>query len=309
MNELERICDEASRLTETFLLATVLRVSGSSYRRPGARMLVTGDRWVAGCVSGGCLEGDVMLRGAHRAKTGPVVVTYDSTDEDIGLGCNGVVDVLLELMTRDHPMLAFARACFAAETAGTLITADDGRRYGTGPYTFGEPIEGLTETIAPSPQLFILGSAHDAAPLAQLATGIGFRVTVVDRAIREPSKFLGVKTVGHHGDWATVKTLIDRARDAYVVVMHHAKEADRAGIATALASKASYIGVLGPARRTAELTDSRDPRLHAPIGLDLRAETPPQIALAIAAELQARVTGASATTLRGRSAPLHLTHS
>src|SRR3954469_2587480 len=109
MNELERIAREASALAaESYLLATVVRVAGSSYRRPGARMLVAGDRWVSGCVSGGCLEGDVMLRGAHRCRAGAVVVTYDSTTEDgeawgVGLGCNGIVDVLLECVDAGAP--------------------------------------------------------------------------------------------------------------------------------------------------------------------------------------------------------------
>jgi xanthine dehydrogenase accessory factor len=83
MNELERIVREAATLTASpYLLATVVRVSGSSYRRPGARMLVAGDRWLAGCVSGGCLEGDVMLRGEHRCRDGAALVTYDSTGDD-----------------------------------------------------------------------------------------------------------------------------------------------------------------------------------------------------------------------------------
>lgn len=85
MNELDRIVREAATLVTArspFLLATVVRVSGSSYRRPGARMLVAGDRWLSGCVSGGCLEGAVMLRGEHRCRDGAVAVTYDSTTED-----------------------------------------------------------------------------------------------------------------------------------------------------------------------------------------------------------------------------------
>src|SRR5215207_7425624 len=100
MNELERIVQAAG--TGEQLLATVVRVEGSSYRRPGARLLVAGDRWLAGCVSGGCLEDDVMLRGEHRCRDGAALVTYDSTGDDDGkhwgvaLGCHGVVDVLLE---------------------------------------------------------------------------------------------------------------------------------------------------------------------------------------------------------------------
>src|SRR5688500_4994807 len=82
---------------EPYLLATVVRVRGSAYRRPGARMLVARDRWVAGSVSGGCLEGDILQKGWWRTEGGPCVVSYDTSDEGgTGLGCEGVIDVLLE---------------------------------------------------------------------------------------------------------------------------------------------------------------------------------------------------------------------
>src|SRR5262249_48168236 len=132
MNELERIVRDAEQLAGDLLLATVVKVSGSSYRRPGARMLVSGDRWLAGCVSGGCLEGDVMLRGVHRSQGGPAVAPYASPadDEPFALGCNGIVDVLLEHIPAgaQNDALTFARACFAAETTGTLVTVIRGAR-------------------------------------------------------------------------------------------------------------------------------------------------------------------------------------
>jgi xanthine dehydrogenase accessory factor len=327
MNELERIVREAAQL-DAFLLATVVRVQGSSYRRPGARMLVAGDRWLAGCVSGGCLEGDVMLRGAHRARSGPVVVTYDSTTEEgetwgVGLGCNGIVDVLLEYVEPGvtHPVLAFAAACFAAESAGTLVTViastrvPIGTRLALGPgggtvedpqvrHALDHAARGapgvveldlgtvLVERIAPSPHLFVLGSGHDAAPIVTLAQSIGMRVTVADRAIREGSRFVSAfRTISTGGAWDRLRELIDDAAEAYVVIMHHQRDADREALAVALASRARYIGVLGPARRTQELLDELgrppDARLHAPIGLDVGAETPEQIALAIVGEVQA----------------------
>src|SRR6266536_339889 len=91
MSELEQICREAAALRARgvpFLLATVVRVSGSAYRRPGARMLIADDHWIAGSVSGGCLERDILLRGPFRTRGGaPVVVTYDSTsDNDVSWG-------------------------------------------------------------------------------------------------------------------------------------------------------------------------------------------------------------------------------
>jgi xanthine dehydrogenase accessory factor len=348
MNELERIVREAAT-TDGFLLATVVRVSGSSYRRPGARMLVAGDRWVSGCVSGGCLEGDVMLRGIHRSRAGAVVVTYDSTSEDgepwgVGLGCNGIVDVLLEYVEpgATHEALAFARACFAAETTGSLVTVirssrvPVGTRFAIGPGSdqlrpiadaalrraFEEVARGapgvielddltiLVERIAPSPQLFLLGSGHDAAPIVSLAQAIGMRVTVADLAIREPSRFLAAdRTISTGGAWDRLAALIAEAAEPYVVIMHHQREADRAALAVALASHARYIGVLGPARRTDELLRelgrSREPRLHAPIGLDVGAETPEQIAVAIAAELQAVQRHRAGGKLRERARAVH----
>jgi len=84
------------------VLATVVAASGSTYRRPGARLLLSAERWIAGGISGGCLERDVLGKAWWRTREGPLVVTYDSTSADdeetwtFGLGCNGRVDVLLE---------------------------------------------------------------------------------------------------------------------------------------------------------------------------------------------------------------------
>lgn len=336
MNELERIV-RAARSGGEQLLATVVRVEGSSYRRPGARMLVAGDRWLAGCVSGGCLEGDVLLRGAHRCKDGPVVVTYDSTsdDEPYALGCNGIVDVLLEHVPAGgtNDALAFAAQCFAREQTGVLVTvirsarADVpvGARCSLPEHDFARPIGDpairaaargpagvvniedvtvLVETIAPSPQLFVLGSGHDAGFLVTCAQAAGFRVTVADRAIREPSRFLAADRVAKSAD---VPALLDAALDASVVIMHHHKDADRAALQLALASRARYIGVLGPLTRTRELLGEvpDDPRLHAPVGLDVGAETPEQIAVAIVGELCAVQRGARGGMLRDRARALH----
>src|SRR5262245_58133229 len=87
------IVEAAARLRgsgEPWLLATVVRVSGSSYRRPGARMLAAAGARVAGSVSGGCLEADLVRSGWWRTERGPAVVRFDSSDPDEpGLGCGG----------------------------------------------------------------------------------------------------------------------------------------------------------------------------------------------------------------------------
>lgn len=91
-------------------LATVVKVDGSAYRRPGARMLVTEDGSLTGAISGGCLEGDALRKAQTVIFQGKsMVVTYDTTDEDdqkfgVGLGCNGIIHVLIEPISLDDPL-------------------------------------------------------------------------------------------------------------------------------------------------------------------------------------------------------------
>ena len=108
MNELKALLQafHAVRASgERCALATIVRVEGSAYRRPGARMLICESGGTTGIISGGCLDGDVRERAARAMATGrPVLVRYDTTSDDetvwgLGLGCNGVVDVLIEPAT------------------------------------------------------------------------------------------------------------------------------------------------------------------------------------------------------------------
>lgn len=114
-----------------FLVATLVSVRGSSYRRPGARLMIAEDRWVAGSISGGCLERDLVRRAWWCLGDGQAaLVTYDSTSDDddlgwgIGLGCNGVVELLLERTGEGRPVdsLAFIRRCVRDEKIGALVT-------------------------------------------------------------------------------------------------------------------------------------------------------------------------------------------
>src|SRR5690606_4708244 len=111
MKEQKAILEAYDRADKTrrMALATVVRVRGSSYRSPGARMLITDDGTWTGSISGGCLEGDA-LRKARQVMTTktPVAVSYDTSEESnqnlgISLGCNGIIDVLIEPVTCQHP--------------------------------------------------------------------------------------------------------------------------------------------------------------------------------------------------------------
>ena len=113
---------------ETAALATVVAVSGSSYRRPGARMLLTTDGWVAGGVSGGCLESDVSARARAVMESGQAdIVTYDTTEDGdivfgVGLGCRGVIQILIEPLTGSRPDLEFLSALAQRREAGVCAT-------------------------------------------------------------------------------------------------------------------------------------------------------------------------------------------
>jgi xanthine/CO dehydrogenase XdhC/CoxF family maturation factor len=132
MNELQAILNafEASQKNgETTFLATVVSTKGSTYRRRGAKMLITNAGQMVGMVSGGCLENDIYQHTRYSMPSGaPIVITYDTTaDEDIvwgfGLGCNGVVQVLLEKLDDDkfNP-LRFISQCFTQKHLGATAT-------------------------------------------------------------------------------------------------------------------------------------------------------------------------------------------
>lgn len=119
MKELQDIVnafDKANKQGKQTALATVVLVEGSSYRRAGARMLVTEDGELTGAISGGCLEGDALRKARHvMVQNKPMLVTYDTTDEDdaklgIGLGCNGIIHILIEpifSVERENPIQFF----------------------------------------------------------------------------------------------------------------------------------------------------------------------------------------------------------
>jgi xanthine/CO dehydrogenase XdhC/CoxF family maturation factor len=343
---IQALLDAAAMLRKTkeeFLIATVVDVRGSAYRRPGARMLVTRQRWVAGSVSGGCLEGDIVHKGFWRIENGkPVVITYDARDDEDASGCNGAIDILIEpaqlgeldplrliarardmqrpvtlatvIRTRRRDIAVGARVALVDSVVrGTLEHAavHDAMRAATKTRVVecGD-VDVLVEVILPPPRLFLLGAGHDAVPLAHQASAVGWDVFVCLPHARPMARerFRGV-TGFVFGNPADITAVIDTSHRAVAVVMNHHYDHDRASVGALIASHATYIGVLGPRHRTAkmlaELGITGDARLHAPVGLALGAETPEEIALAIVAEVQAVLTEAVAARLREQRGPIH----
>ena len=344
-------------------IATVVKVRGSSYRSPGARMLITDDgKWV-GSISGGCLEGDA-LRKARKVMSEevPILVTYDTREESnqnlgISLGCNGVIDVLIEPLKTDDPYntisifenllniqepVAMATVTmgknmsekfllgkngesirFSDETLNDLVRLDlvalfDSNKSGSKEYTFnGEKIEIFQELIQPVVSLIIFGGGFDARPVSQLAKSLGWDVTVTDECVAHiaPVFFPEADKLS-----LCQRDFIDRdfkiTNYTACVLMSHNYEYDRDVLRKILKTETPYIGILGPRKRFDKMLDEfraenlildKDDlhRIHSPIGLDIGAETPDEIAVSIVAEIQGKFANRSGGFLKYRNAPIH----
>jgi xanthine/CO dehydrogenase XdhC/CoxF family maturation factor len=320
----------ASLAGEEHVVATVVDVIGSSYRRPGARMIVTRGRRVAGAISGGCLEGDVLRRGFWRTEHGPVVVTYDASEDGTGSGCNGVVDVLLERTPIGgiDPVAVLAR-CMREQRRATIVTRfrdgfaraelvdgrlagmpelEDAARHARATTVVGG--RAVIEVLVPPPRLFVLGGGIDAVPVVEQARAVGWEVIACTPYARSELRlrFQRADRLAI-AQPAEIVREIDGSDRAAVLVMNHDYAHDRACLDAALRSTARYIGVLGPRARTQRMLDelgrTGDPRLHAPVRLELGAETAEEIALAIVAEVQAALARTPAQSLRTRIGPIH----
>lgn len=372
MNELQAILQAIATCqttNEPTFLATVVNTQGSTYRKPGARMLMTSKGRMVGTISGGCLEQDVFERTQQVMHSGkPIVVKYDtSSQEDIiwglGLGCNGVVQVLIERVDFDNELspFAFLSKCLYYKQQVVVATVFNvegkvkvkvGDRLMLHDSTHISNIEDpnlslailtdaqaaqsnhhsyiktyhlstgnaevFIEVIQPPISLVIFGAGHDAVPVAHFAKALGWDVTVVDSR---------ANTATHQRFPCVDNIILTRPETAHqqvcvnertVVVMTHNYLHDLEILKMLLPSTANYIGVLGSKQRSERLlqdlhtqstyTQAQQRKLYAPIGLDIGADTPEEIAIAIIAEIQAVLANRKGGLLRLRSSPIHSRH-
>jgi xanthine/CO dehydrogenase XdhC/CoxF family maturation factor len=278
------------RRGESFALATLVRSRGSSYRRPGARMLICADGSTVGSLSGGCLEEEVAQRATEVIRTGtPALMEFDTRRR---FGCNGSIDIFIEAAREEF--LAGLAECFRLRRRGVAVTTFDGadavgtRMLGVGEAT---PVGAFVQTIDPPIQLVIFGEGPDSAPLRGFAEILGWQLIETDRAENLPS---------------------DLDNRTAAIVKSHNYGRDFTALQRLLAMNLRYVGVLGPRKRRDQLLGDLldigvavNAELFSPAGLDLRAETPEEIALAIVSEIQAVFAESSGESLRDRKAPIH----
>jgi len=344
---------------ERTALATVVRVDGSSYRRTGARMFVSENgQWVGG-ISGGCLEGDALRRAKMAImQDKPSVVTYDTTEDDahqigVGLGCNGIIDILITPITdddTDHPIHELERAreerrpqvlvtvvesehddlpqgkvvlykdddAFASQLHGDILDAvhqafAKKKSKLTELTIDSQAVTCFVEFLPPPIHLIVQGGNYDIYPLLRQAHELGWRLTVVANPKKLDRVAFDLAT-----DIISSKSEELPFIDEYTatILMAHDYATDLRHLKALLETDIPYIGLLGPRKRTLKmyadlnkadrsLTVADEKRIHSPVGLDIGAASPEEIALSILAEIVTFFSGRAGGHLKHREGPIH----
>ncbi|WP_170432921.1 XdhC family protein [Ruegeria arenilitoris] len=299
------------------VLATVVETWGSAPRRVGAQLVISGDGRIEGSVSGGCVEGAVIVEALEAIEEGEArLLEFGVSDEDafaVGLACGGTIRVLVEPVGAVLPeqMLAELVAARARrdpvayevniETGHRALRrnayADRLRMDRSG---FEEDGQTFVAVHNPPLRLIVVGAVHIAQALVPMARIAGYDPIIIDprEAFASQSRFPGEKLLTDWPDEAVASIGLD-ARTAVVLLTHDPKLDDPA-LQAALNSEVFYIGALGSSRthakRVQRMTEAgfsaaQLQRIHGPIGLDIGAAGPAEIAVAIIAQMTAVLRG------------------
>ena len=338
---------------EPVVMATVVRLDGSGYGRPGARLVLARDGRRCGYISGGCLERDLCRRAWDATARGPKLIAFDTRGNAVrppryNTGCDGVVSVLCQrIESSDDPAVGWLqRADRTRQTlrrgvvyrssstrwpVGQTINANhhdiaakmaDASRSHSIVWRDGDgSIEAMIEVVPPRPHVVIFGAGDDVVPLHHRIAELGWRQTIVGRRpeLANRRRFPHGEVLG---DPRNAVGRLNWDADSHAILMTHDFDWDAHLLPRLIESPARSIGILGPKRRLGRLIghimsaggtgaafdDATIARLHGPIGLDIGAVTPEEIAVAIVAELIAMRNGRGGGELKHRIEPLHDAH-
>ncbi len=354
--------DTTDHSTEKLALASVVNVEESSYRRIGARMLVSSNgQWIGG-ISGGCLEGDALKRSQKAIfKNESSRVVYDTMDDDknqigVGLGCNGRIEVLFTPIDKDDPenIIEQLRVITKSEKPNILLKIIDvegdqsilGKsqianqnldnldfynldtellknhiqetRIKRKPQIFpltnrgGDTVKILVEYIRPETKIIIVGDNYDVNALVGIIGELGWEIHIVGRVKKiRKAIFAKAKKVYEYENFDQV-IMNDYTG---VILMSHDYNWDKKLLPTIIQQNPPYIGMLGPRKRMLKMQNElglegleKLPNLHSPVGLDIGAESPEEIALSIASEIIASFRNREGGSLREKSGSIHDRH-
>jgi len=293
------------------VLGTVVRTWGSSPRPPGSLMIIRDDGQVAGSLSGGCIEDDLIerVKRGELAQRLPQSTTYGTSAEEaqrFGLPCGGTVQIVLEPLSAQSLLRDLLAAIEEHRVVRRRLEMATGL-VSLKPSQEGDTIQfdgqALETVHGPRLRLLVIGGGQLSRYLAAMAVMLDYRVTVCDP--REE----------YHEGWAAMEgvTLSRLMPDDLVIAMNldahsavvavtHDPKLDDLALMEALKTPAFYVGALGSRRnndarrarlREFDVSEAEIGQLRGPVGLNLGGRTPPEIALAIVAEMTAVHRGAS----------------
>jgi xanthine dehydrogenase accessory factor len=302
-------------------LATIVDTWGSAPVPTGGQMVIAADGRFEGSVSGGCVEGEVITEAGELLEAGGRTKTLaygveDQTAWRVGLPCGGRIQILVERLAGDGDRAFLERVVAArgdrralvvrtpldggsrevAERATPGLDAPTAARFLSGKSGVEEAAGSrvFVHALLPPPRILIIGATHMAQALAELVHLNGYETVVIDprTAFASATRFPGVRIVT---DWPQ-DALPQLGLDAYsaIAALAHVDHIDDEALKLAVRSEVFYIGALGSKRnharrterlRAAGVTDEELARIRCPIGLDIGASTPPEIATAVMAEI------------------------
>lgn len=296
MKELRDILKAFSNGTSDMALATIVDTLGSSYRKPGARMLILPDGRTVGSLSGGCLEEEVAQRAMAVMETGESTVFWMDTLKRFG--CHGSIQIFIERIKPGNGFLRYLGQCMVERKPALAVVCvePDPERSGSFPRSLaGRGRTGFEEVILPPIRLIVVGHSPGNEALLGFAHVLGWSALVVT-----PDE---------------LRDFVPDERTAVVIKNHHFGK-DCVALKWALSQPVGYIGLVGSPKRREELVDAflndgGDPddvercEFHGPAGLDIGASLPEEVALSITAEIQAVIARHDGGFLSEKLPPIH----
>lgn len=369
IREIINAYNKARKNEKRLALATLVHLNGSSYRRPGARMIVDEEGQLTGAISGGCLEGDALRKAVFCIHTQiPKLVVYDTSDEEdatigIQLGCSGIIQVLFEPIDENDPLnpiellkkaihkrqntvlvTLYTSQIKKSDTVGTSMLLEDSGEFHNNssfqlvPETLMQDIKdtltvkkssfksyqhndntfnAFLSFISPPISLVIVGAGNDAIPLQSIAETLGWEVTIVDgrHTYAKIERFSSACQIIVSKPEKVLQQIPIDEKTVFVLMTHNYNY-DYAILKALLGKNIPYIGALGPKKKLdnmiadlkAEnifLNERQKNILYGPVGLELGAETPAEIALSITAEIMSVMNNKKGGSLRNLVTEIH----
>jgi xanthine dehydrogenase accessory factor len=315
------------------VLATVVALKGSSYRKPGVQMLISEDGTMTGAVSGGCVEKEVQFQSQSVFESQvPKVITYDGSYR---LGCKGILYILIEPFSISETNYVLIQKEVQARKILEMTSFfkkefTESHRYGSvlalstqqlltfrSDFEINENLAHFKQSFFAIRQLVIFGAEHDAVALCTAASQVGWEVRIVasPRDLRGVENFPAVNQMSYLDPEMPIDFIIDE--ETAIVLMNHNYARDFHFLLENLHQNAFYIGVLGSAQRREKLLHDvmeYDPELaldfmdtiYSPAGINIGAVTPQEIAISILSEIIAVYNKKEVPSLRHLMGQIHI---